>query len=121
MGVTSDAVTLDRVSRIIGYKLTTGNFATTTPNLPQRIAILAEANEANQTDLVTDPYQIISATDAGKKYGYGSPIHMIARILLPKFGGGVAGIRRQKQSEPQQNKLKLPLLVLLLETVHIML
>lgn len=92
MSVISDAVTLDRVSRIIGYKLTTGNFATTTPNLPQRIAILAEANEANQTDLSTDPYQIITATDAGKKYGYGSPIHMIARILLPKFGGGVAGI-----------------------------
>lgn len=88
----SDAVTLDRVSRIVGYKLTTGNFNKTTPNLPQRIAILAEANAANQSGLDTDPYQLVTAADAGNKYGWGSPIHMIARILLPKSGGGVAGI-----------------------------
>lgn len=88
----STAVSLARISRIVGYQLTTGNFATTTPNLPQRIAILAEANEANQTDLSTTPYQLVTANDAGKKYGYGSPIFNIARILLPKFGGGVDGI-----------------------------
>lgn len=94
--MSSDAVSNTLISRIVGYKITKGNFSTSTPNLPQRIAILAEANTANQADLVasggTDPYELTTAQAAGKKYGYGSPIHMIARILLPKSGGGVSGI-----------------------------
>jgi len=91
----SNAVSLERISRIVGYNLTAGDFSNTTPNLPQRIAILAEANEANQDGLSGDgglPYQIINARDAGKKYGYGSPIFAIARILKPRSGGGVNGI-----------------------------
>lgn len=86
------AVGLERISKIVGYKITKGNFQTTTPNLPQRIAILAEANTAQQSGLSTDPYQITSSQDAGSKYGFGSPIHMISRILLPSTGEGVGGI-----------------------------
>lgn len=88
----SDAVGLERISRIIGYKLKKGNFAVQNNNLPQRIVILGEANNANQGDLVTDATQITSAQDAGDKYGYGSPIHIQARILFPKQGDGVGGI-----------------------------
>lgn len=88
----SDAVLDSYISRVVGYKLTTGNFATVTPNLPQRIAVLAEANEANQATLDTTPYEITSAQIAGSRYGYGSPIYNIARILLPLNGGGVSGI-----------------------------
>lgn len=88
----SDAVLDSYISRIVGYKLTTGNFATVTPNLPQRIAVLAEANEANQATLDTTPFEITSASIAGSRYGYGSPIYNIARILLPLNGGGVSGI-----------------------------
>lgn len=88
----SDAVLDSYISRVVGYKLTTGNFATVTPNLPQRIAVLAESNEANQATLDTTPYEITSAQIAGSRYGYGSPIYNIARILLPVNGGGVAGI-----------------------------
>lgn len=90
--MTSDAVGLERISRIVGYKITKGNFATTTPNLPQRIAVLAEANTANQADLSLTPVQLTSAQQAGTLYGYGSPIYNIARILLPKSGGGVGGV-----------------------------
>jgi len=88
----SDAVGLERISRIVGYKLTKGNFALSSPNLPQRLAVLAEANEANQLTLDTTPKQITSAKQAGDLYGYGSPIHMIARILFPKSGEGIGGI-----------------------------
>lgn len=88
----SDAVGLERISRIVGYKITKGNFATTSPNLPQRIAVFAEANTANQGTLDTAPKIITSAQQAGSLYGYGSPIHIISRILMPVNGGGIGGI-----------------------------
>src|SRR6478736_8806520 len=88
----SDAIGLDRISRVVGYKVTKGNFATTTQNLPQRIAIFAEANEANQADLSVEAQEVTSAKQAGVLFGYGSPIHQIMRILRPFSGDGVGGI-----------------------------
>lgn len=88
----SDAVGLERISRIVGYKITKGNFATSSPNLPQRIAVLGEANTANQGTLAPDAYEITSAQQAGDRYGYGSPIYLMARILFPIQGGGVGGV-----------------------------
>jgi phage tail sheath gpL-like len=88
----SDAVALNRVSRVVGYKIKKGNFRQSSPNLPQRIVILAEANEANQIGLETNPLEVLNARQAGEEYGYGSPIHMIMRILRPISGDGVGGI-----------------------------
>lgn len=88
----AEAVDSSRVSKIVGYKLTTGNFNTNSQNLPQRIAIFAEANYANQSTLDLTPTEIISAQQAGSLYGYGSPIYHIMRILHPVNGGGVEGI-----------------------------
>lgn len=88
----SDAVGLERISRVVGYKITKGTFAVTSENLPQRIAILGEANHANQGTLDTDPYEFTSAQKIGQKYGYGSPLYEIARILRPKGSDGVGGI-----------------------------
>lgn len=88
----SDAVGSERISKIVGYKIVKGNFSNSTPNLPQRIAILGEANNANQSTLDTDATTVTSAQDAGEKYGYGSPIYHVMRILRPNSGGGVGGI-----------------------------
>jgi phage tail sheath gpL-like len=88
----SDAVGSERVSRVVGYKLTTGNFQNVTPNLPQRIAIIGEANNANQATINDNPREITSAQQAGEIYGFGSPIHMMMRILRPISGDGVGGI-----------------------------
>lgn len=88
----SNAVGSERVSRIVGYKITKGNFSNTTPNLPQRIAILGEANTANQGSLSTDAQEITTAQQAGELYGYGSPIYNMLRILRPVTGGGIGGI-----------------------------
>lgn len=92
MAVISDAVGQERISRIVGYKLIKGDFSNTTPNLPQRIAILAEANTANQAGLDVDtPRQITNAQKAAELYGWGSPVYNIARILFPVSGGGTIG------------------------------
>lgn len=88
----SDAVGLERISRVVGYKIKKGNFRPQSPNLPQRIALLGEANEANQAELDLTPFEITSAKVAGERYGYGSPLHMMARILFPVNGDGIGGI-----------------------------
>lgn len=92
----SDAVQLDRVSKLVGYKITRGNFQEDSPNLPHRIAILAEANTANQAQVTVDAggREMTTTQKAGELYGYGSPIYQIMRILRPLGGGsvGVGGI-----------------------------
>lgn len=88
----STAVGLERIARTIGWNLKKGSFQESSPNLPQRIAIFAEANFANQETLNTNAKEITSAKQAGELYGYGSPIHMIMRILRPFSGDGVGGI-----------------------------
>lgn len=88
----STAIDTTRVSRVVGYKVSQGNFNPITPYLPQRIAILAEANTANQATLDENPYEFISAKEVAEKYGYGSPMHKIARILRPLSGNLLGGI-----------------------------
>lgn len=86
------AVGAERVSAVVGYQLSKANTALVTGNLPQRIAILGEANTTNQSGLDTSPTEVTNATQAGQLYGFGSPIYQIMRILKPVGGDGVGGI-----------------------------
>ena len=88
----SNAVPSSYVSSVVGYKITKGDFNNTTANLPQRIALLGEANTANQGTLSLTPKEITTSQQAGELYGFGSPIHMAMRILRPSSGGGIGGI-----------------------------
>lgn len=90
--MSSDAVGSSRVSTVVGYKITKGVFNNSTPNLPQRVALFGEANNANQTSLDLTPVEITSAQQAGELYGFGSPIHMAMRIIRPSSGVGIGGI-----------------------------
>lgn len=92
MGNISDAVNDERISRVVGYKIKKGNFATVSPNLPQRVAVFTEANTDNQATFPTEKTLITSAKQAGELYGWGSPAHIKARILFPKSGNGIGGI-----------------------------
>lgn len=86
----SNAISQSNVAAIIGFLLEKGNFNPNSPLLPQSISILAEANTANQSALSTDPLQITSAKQAADVYGYGSPMHICARILFPPTSTGVS-------------------------------
>jgi len=92
MTAISTAIGVERRSRVSGYKIKKGFFDNNTSNLPQVIAIFAEANTANQGTLTTDKKELTSAKEAGETYGYGSPMHQIMRILRPISGDGVGGI-----------------------------
>jgi phage tail sheath gpL-like len=60
------------------------------PSLPQQIAVFAQGASASTYDL--DKWVATSAGAAGAKYGYGSPIHLALRELLPANGDGVGTI-----------------------------
>lgn len=90
--MSSDAVGTERISSVVGYKLVGGNFATTSPNLPQRIALIGEANEANQATLDLTPKEGLTLKKVGELYGFGSPLYLAYRILKPVSGGGIGGI-----------------------------
>lgn len=86
------AVGIDRISRVVGYQLTKGDFRSSSPNLPIRIAVIGESNSANQVGLTIDPVKITSAQQAGTLFGFGSPIHQAMRILRPSNSDGVGAI-----------------------------
>jgi phage tail sheath gpL-like len=86
----SNAVPQNAVSTVVGYLLAKGYFNPNSPFLPQNITILGEANSANQSGLAANvAQQITNAQQAATLYGYGSPIHSMARILFPQSGQGV--------------------------------
>lgn len=89
----SNSIDVSRVSRVLGYLLSKGDFREVSPNLPMRIALFGEANEANQGDLdVNTPIQVTTAKQAGELFGYGSPLYHIMRVLKPVSGDGIGGI-----------------------------
>ena len=81
MGVSATAV-----SRVVGVDVSYKNFNSgKAQHLPQRLAVIGVGN----TDAVfsTDKYEAEgSAAVVGDKYGYGSPLHLVARQLFPTSG-----------------------------------
>ena len=92
MTAISTAIGLERRSRVAGYKIKKGFFDNVSSNLPIIIAVLGEANTANQGGLSVVKKEITSAKEAAEEYGYGSPIHQQMRILRPLGSEGVGGI-----------------------------
>lgn len=88
----SDAVGLERISRVVGYKILPGNFAEVTPNLPMRIAVFGQANTANQTGLTNTPQAVTSEAEVGNLYGFGSQLHIMMRIIRSRTGDTTGGI-----------------------------
>ena len=89
---TSTAISQDRISSVVGYKLKKANFGTNTPDLPQKIVLLGEGNTANQSSFDITEFDFISAKEVGDRFGYGSPLHIMSRIIRPNSGGVIGGI-----------------------------
>jgi phage tail sheath gpL-like len=87
----SSAVDASAVARVVGIKtefkdLRGGGVLF----LPQRIAVIGQGNSA--ATYATTKRQVTSATEAAQTYGFGSPIHLAVRQLLPINGDGVGTI-----------------------------
>lgn len=81
MALISSAINSSQVAKVVGYLLKKGDFALTSPNLPQRIAVFGQANTDKQSGLTNDPVTVTSQQQAGDLFGYGSQIHIMMRIL----------------------------------------
>lgn len=60
--------------------------------LPQRVAVFAQGATAVNASYTTEKWRATSAAAGGAKYGFGSPIHLILRQLMPENGDGVGTI-----------------------------
>lgn len=58
--------------------------------LPQRVAVIGQG--ASEAVYPTTKQQVTSAAQAGSIYGYGSPVHLAVKALLPPSGDGVGTI-----------------------------
>lgn len=90
MGI-STAVDPSAVARVVGIEtrfrdLRGGNVL----YLPQRVAVIGQGSTA--ATFSTDKVQVTSAQQAGELFGFGSPIHLAVRQLLPVNGDGVGSI-----------------------------
>jgi phage tail sheath gpL-like len=87
----SSAVDASAVARVVGLKtefvdLRAGNIQF----LPQRVVVLGQGNAA--TTYASDKKRVTSEFEAGLEYGFGSPIHLAVRQLLPINGDGVGTV-----------------------------
>ena len=69
------------VSRTQAYAIEQGTPVNNSVNSPQRIAVLAEMNRANQSTPLT-PHQATSRQAEAALFGWGSPMDICLRILL---------------------------------------
>jgi phage tail sheath gpL-like len=76
------------ISRVTGVNVEFRNFnAGGGGFLPQRLAVLGIGNDDAEYSL--QKHESIGSADAiGRRYGYGSPLHLAARQLFPISGGG---------------------------------
>ena len=91
MASISTAVDLSAVARVVGIQTIFKNLRNgSVAILPQRIAIIGQGSTAAVYS--TDKQQVTSATQAGNIFGYGSPVHLAVKQLLPVNGDGVGTI-----------------------------
>lgn len=84
----STAIDPNAVARVLGIKTEFRDFREGgVLFLPQRIAVFGQG--ATAATFSTDKRQVFSAGEAGAVYGFGSPIHLAVRELLPANGDGV--------------------------------
>lgn len=90
MGISSAVLNSAR-ARIVGIKTIFVNLrGSNIVGLPQRIAVVGQG--ASASVYAATKLQVTSAQQAGEVYGFGSPIHLAVRQLLPSNGDGVGTI-----------------------------
>lgn len=87
----STAVDIGAVARVVGIKTNFKNLRDgRVVILPQRIALIGQG--ASGMAFSVGKRQVTSANEVGLVYGYGSPLHLVAKQLFPNNGDGVGTI-----------------------------
>jgi len=88
----STAVDASAVARVVGIKTEFVNLKTGITLLPQRIAVIGQGTTAQNASYDTTKAQVFTAQEVGEEYGFGSPLHLACKQLLPVNGDGVGSI-----------------------------
>ena len=81
------------VARVTGVNVSYKNFNLGQAQyLPQRIAVIGQGRTTLNGTYSNDKAVVTSEKDVADTYGYGSPLHLVCRQLLPANGKGVKGI-----------------------------
>lgn len=87
----STAIDAGAVARVVGIKTAfKKSDSGGTTFLPQRVAVIGQG--ATAATYSTTKAQFTSADAVGAAYGYGSPVHLAARQLLPLNGDGLGAV-----------------------------
>lgn len=87
----SAAVDPSAVARVVGIETKFSDLrGGRVTYLPQRVAIIGQGTAL--ATYASTKVQITSAVEAGQTFGFGSPVHLAAKQLLPANGDGVGAI-----------------------------
>ena len=86
----SSAVDPSRVARVTGIKTSFIDLRQGAKFLPQQVAVVGQGSDS--VVYADDPVTVLSSTDAGNVFGFGSPVHLAVDQLLPTNGDGVGGV-----------------------------
>ena len=87
----STAITQSAVARNVGIQTIFKDLrAGRVQFLPQRIAVVGQGSTASTYS--TTKAEVTSQQEVGETYGFGSPLHLVARELFPANGDGVGTI-----------------------------
>ncbi|MCP4209823.1 MAG: phage tail protein [Shimia sp.] len=87
----STAIDASAVARVVGIKTEFKNLRKGgVVSLPQRVAVVGQGTTLSTHSL--DPARVTTAAEAGNRFGFGSPLHLAAKQLLPVSGDGVGSI-----------------------------
>lgn len=85
------SIDVSAVARVVGIEVVPRDLrAGSILYLPQRIAVLAQG--ASSAVYSSEKFTGSSAAEYGKRFGYGSPAHLVAKQLLPANGDGVGTV-----------------------------
>lgn len=81
------------VARVTGVDVSYKNFNLGQAQyLPMRIAVIGQGTTALNGTYSNDKAVVTSENEVAEEYGYGSPLHLVCRQLLPANGNGIKGI-----------------------------
>lgn len=98
------------ITRVVGVEATFRNFnAGKAAMLNQRLSVIGVGNDDVQYDLNKAEY--FSAAKVGEKFGWGSPLHLVAQQLLPATGASaefpvtIIPLPKEKNAVPAIGKI----------------
>ncbi|HAV1412732.1 DUF3383 family protein [Vibrio parahaemolyticus] len=85
----SSAVPAGAIAHAVGAEIVNVNLRTGLTLLPNQIAVLGQASSDSVGVKFNQKQQVTSGAEAGERWGFGSPLHLMCEQLFPRSNDGV--------------------------------